>query len=177
MAKAHKKKAAARARTARWLNRAEAQDLEELVRDDVAAVTNPDPEWAPEIDIVTEEHWDPIYIDSESDTDCDYNGGVNCWPDSDDENDGDCSDNWSDSEEGSLVEFDNDDLGELRAELNDLGVALPNNHIMENKSAKDWRKAESNRALGYTGTSKRTQQRREKEARDRAEFRGKAKTS
>src|SRR5882762_5354591 len=110
MAKAHKKKAAARARTTRWLNRAEAQDLEELVHNDVAMVTNPDPEWAPGNDVVTGEHWDLIYIDSEADTDCDYNVGVNCWPDSDD---GDCSDDWSDSEEGSLVEFGDDDLGEL----------------------------------------------------------------
>src|ERR1700720_2718634 len=176
MAKAHKKKAATHARTARWPNRAEAQDSEELICDDVAAVTNPDPEWAPENDIVTAEHWDPIYIDSESDTDCDYNGGVNCRPDSDDENDRDCSDDWSDSEEGSLVEFEDDDLGGLRAELNDLGVTLPYDHVMENKSAKDWRKVESNRALGYTGTSKCTQQRRAKEARDRAEFHGEAKT-
>jgi hypothetical protein len=101
--------------------------------------------------------------------------GSSSSPDND-EDDRDCSDDWSDSEEGSLMEFEDDDLGELWANL-DLEVTLPYGHVMENKSAKDWRKAERNRALGYTGTSKRTQQQKVKEAWDQADFCEKVKTS
>jgi len=38
--------------------------------------------------------------------------GSSSSPDND-EDDRDCSDDWSDSEEGSLMEFEDDDLGEL----------------------------------------------------------------
>jgi hypothetical protein len=120
------------------------------------------------------------------DSDCGYNGGINYWPDSD--SDKGWSEDWtsdSNSEEGSLVEFDEDDLVEfnednlegLEAELKDLCTPLPYDQITEIKSKADWKKVEKNQEMGYTGTSQRTQQRKEKGARDRAAFHDKAKTT
>ena len=55
---------------------------------------------------------------------CDYTGGVNCWPDSDDE--GETGNDWSNSsDEESLVEFDGADFGELREELENFESPKP----------------------------------------------------
>jgi hypothetical protein len=174
MAKSHKKKAAARARASRW-SKTESVDLTSVPDD----VIEP-PEELPAVDDTPQSlvNWDPIEILSESDTDCDYRGGVNCWSDSDDE--GETGDDWSDSsDEESLVEFDGADLGELREELENLENPKPllYDWIKGKKSTKEWNKAERNRGLGYTGNSVRTRQRNEQDARKRADFREEAKIS
>jgi hypothetical protein len=128
------------------------------------------PEELPAVDDTPQSlvNWDPIEILSESDTDCDYTGGVNCCSDSDDK--GETGDDWSDEE--SLVEFDGADLGELREELENLENLKPllYDQIKEKKSTKEWNKAERNRGLGYTGDSVQTQQWNEQDVRKRADF-------
>ena len=121
----------------------------------------------------------PIEVGSDSEYDCDYEGGVNCqW--SDTEYDGTDSE-WSDSDGDSLAELDGDELEanlrELREEVEALGAPSKYAQIATKKSALEWKKAEGNRALGYTGNSKCTQQRKAKEAWERAAFRGEARTS
>jgi hypothetical protein len=118
-----------------------------------------------------------IDISSNSDSDCGYEGGVNCyWSDSDDS---DFNEEYSDAD--SLEELEGDELEanllELRTELADLGAPTKYDQIMESKLEKDWRKVEQNRGLGYSGNSKRTQERRAKEARDREASRKEAQTS
>jgi len=97
-----------------------------------------------------------IDISLDSDSDCGYEGGVNCyWSDSDDS---DFSEEYSDAE--SLEELEGDELEanllELRTELADLGAPTKCDQIMESKLEKDRRKVEQNRALGYNGNSKQT---------------------
>jgi hypothetical protein len=109
----------------------------------------------------------PIEVDSDSEYDCGYEGGVNCqW--SDTEYDGTDSE-WSDSDGDSLAELDGDELEanlrELREEVEAPGAPSKYAQISTKKSALEWKKAEGNRAMGYTGNSKRTQQRKAKEAR------------
>jgi len=71
----------------------------------------------------------------------------------------------------SLKELEGEELEanlhKLRAELEDLAAPTKYNQIMEPKLARDWKKAEQNHTLGYTGNSKKMQERREKEAPDR----------
>jgi hypothetical protein len=74
------------------------------------------------------------------------------------------------------MEFEGKDLEELK-ELENLDAPLPYDQIMEMKSKTDWKKVERNWALGYTSTSQRTQQRKEKDARDRVAFHNNAKIS
>jgi hypothetical protein len=52
------------------------------------------------------QNWDPIVIDSELDTDCDYTGGVNYCLESDEGSNEGYSDDWTDSNDESLIEFD-----------------------------------------------------------------------
>ena len=113
---------------------------------------------------------------SDPDSDCGYAGGVNCdWSDSDSEYDED----YTDME--SLEDMDGDELDdnlqELKAELEDLFTPTKYDQIMEPKLTTDWKKAEQNRNLGYSGNSKRTRERRAKEARDREASRTEARTS
>ena len=113
----------------------------------------------------------------DSDSDCGYKGGVNCyWSDSDDS---DFSEEYSDAD--SLEELEGDELKanllELRTELADLGAPTKYDQIMESKLENDWRKVEQNYALGYNGNSKWTQERRAKEACDREASHKKAQTS
>jgi hypothetical protein len=74
------------------------------------------------------------------------------------------------------MEFEGEDLEELK-ELENLDAPLPYDQIMETKSKTNWKKAERNRALGYTSTSQRIRQCKEKGARDRVAFRNNAKIS
>jgi hypothetical protein len=69
MTKAHKKMVAACAQASRWAN-------------NTAYPTEQTDENAPEISNNSEQR-EPIDLGSQSDSDCGYNGGVNCWPDSD----------------------------------------------------------------------------------------------
>ena len=120
-----------------------------------------------------------IDISSNSDSDCGYKGGVNCyWSDSDDS---DFSDLEECSDADSLEELEGDELEanllELRTELADLGAPTKYDQITESKLEKDWRKVEQNRALGYNGNSKRTQEQCAKEACNREASRKKARTS
>ena len=81
----------------------------------------------------------------------------------------------------SLEDMDGDELDdnlqELKAELEDLFTPTKYDQIMEPKLTTDWKKAEQNRNLGYSGNSKRTRERRAKEARDREASRTEARTS
>jgi len=97
----------------------------------------------------------PIDVSSDLDLDCGYEGGVNCsWSDSD-------SEDYSDAD--SLKQLEGEELkanlNELRAELKELVISMKYDQFMELKAAKDWKIAEKNRILGYTGNSKRTQER------------------
>jgi hypothetical protein len=123
----------------------------------------------------------PIVVALDSDEDCNYSGGVNCHV-SDSEYDS--SADWGSDEVESLAELEGDaleeNLHELRAELESLGAAraAPSNYelISAKKSDKEWKKAEKNRSLGYTGTSTRTKQRKAKAAREQAIARNEAKS-
>ncbi|KIM89696.1 hypothetical protein PILCRDRAFT_2013 [Piloderma croceum F 1598] len=140
-----KQKSAARATAAR-LGGAKAQDC----LADPTPLDNIIPE--------TIDNTPAINISSDSDSDCGYEGGVNCyWSDSDDS---DFSEEYSDAE--SLEELEGDELEanllELRTELTDLGAPTKYDQIMELKLEKEWRKVEQNCALGYNGNSKQTQE-------------------
>jgi hypothetical protein len=115
--------------------------------------------------------------ESQAESDCGYDGGVNMNLSDSDEDGTD----WTDSDEESLSEFSGEELErnlqELRKEAEALWEPEVNWKLMERKSSKDWEKAEKNRALGYTGLSDRTRQRHEKQARDRAALRKAAQTS
>lgn len=122
----------------------------------------------------------PTTISLDSDSDCGYDGTVNyCWSDSDSDEYLDVDVDTSDAE--SLEELEGDaleeNLSELRAELEHLGAPTQYDLIMEPKSSKQWEKAEKNRILGYTGTSQRTQQRKAKEAREREKLRAESRAS
>jgi hypothetical protein len=108
----------------------------------------------------------PIIVDSDSD--CGYNGGVNYYrSDSDSDKYLDESSGISDAE--SLEELEGvaleENLADLRVELEELAAATQYEQIMGPKSAKR-KRVEKNRSLGYTGTSQHTQQRKAKEARE-----------
>jgi len=142
-------------------------------RDNISAIPTPIGTLAHHNIAVLETDTCPIDVSSDSDSDCGYEGGVNCgWSDSD-------SEDYSDAD--SLEELEGEELeanlNELRAELKELVIPTKYDQFMEPKAAKDWKKAEKNRTLGYTGNSKRTQERRAKEGRDREASRAEAQTS
>lgn len=120
----------------------------------------------------------PINVDSDSDSDCEYLGGINFYP-SDSDYVTDSEEESTDSGVESLLELEGDELEanlqELRAEFEDLHTKYE--HVMQMKSTEDWKKAENNRGLGYTGNSRHTQQRKAKDAREREAFCAEARTS
>ena len=129
-------------------------------------------------DVVTMDDSIPIIVDSDSD--CGYNGGVNYYgSDNDSDEYLDESSGISDAE--SLEELEGvaleENLADLRVELEELAAATQYEQIMGPKSAKQWKRVEKNRSLGYTGTSQRTQQRKAKEAREREELRAQNRVS
>jgi hypothetical protein len=126
-----------------------------------------------------------IDYDSPSEQDCGYTRGVN-YQFSDTEYDPATESEWSNgsgSDEDSVVELEGDELDanlhELRKKAHDKALeAFPKYaQIVMKKSAVEWKKAEKNRTLGYTGNSQRTQRRGVKEAWDRAAIREEAKSS
>ncbi|KAF8523849.1 hypothetical protein JB92DRAFT_3109853 [Gautieria morchelliformis] len=114
-------------------------------------------------------------VDTDSDSNCEYEGGVNCEPSDDSATDGD--EVWSDDE--SLAELEGDELEanlcalRKKAESSDAPNAFK--HMMSCKKLKDWKKIEANRAFGYTKGSTRTQARRRKEAQEREASQAEAK--
>ncbi|KIM76950.1 hypothetical protein PILCRDRAFT_12473 [Piloderma croceum F 1598] len=87
---------------------------------------------------------------------------------------------WSDDE--SLAELEGDELEANLCALHEEeaeSLDAPNafRQMMVPKDAKEWKKAEGNRAFERCRAHHRTQERRRKEARERAAFREKAKTS
>jgi hypothetical protein len=98
----------------------------------------------PVVDTAVDENWDPIVIDSESDTDCDYTGGVNYCLESDEGSNEGYSDDWTNSDDESLIEFDNEDFDLLVAEVEGLAVPLLYDQLLERKTSKQWKQAEQN---------------------------------
>jgi hypothetical protein len=152
--------AAARARAARHVPREIVPDQSDLIA-------------ATEITIATRirgdrlpprfSAWDD---DSDDDYDCGYDGGVNTYF-SDDEYDpeGDADSDFMDLE---LSDFDEEILETLKAEL--ASLAKPGTvfeALGKSTSKKDWKKAEANRSLRYSGNSERTRSRQAKQACER----------
>jgi hypothetical protein len=106
-------------------------------------------------------------------SDCGYTGGIN-FHQSDDEYEPDSpsGSEWSDDE--SLWELEG---GDLEENLKELRAEALLDKLSQPKSSVVWKKAEQNRSLGYNGLSGRTQRRRDKMARDRAERKKEMKTS
>jgi len=116
--------------------------------------------------------------------DCGYTGGVNHDPSSDHLDV--CTEilDLADSDAMSLCELDGNELEEnlaaLRLSEDMLEQSTCSNGwkgIFGKKSTEEWKKAESNRALGYNGHSKRAKRQKEKETRDRAAAKEKIKSS
>jgi hypothetical protein len=103
--------------------------------------------------------------ETDSESDCGYEGGVDCDP-SDDE---------------SLAELEGDELeanlSALHKEAESQDAPNAFKQMMSHKDSKEWKKVEANRALGYTKNSIRTQERRRKEAREQEASQAEAKTS
>ena len=117
-----------------------------------------------------------------SDSDCGYIGGVSVEISESESKSEDWEDSDTDeSDDKSLSELSGDDLdqnmAEIRAELEALQAPSMFAMMMEGKTQKQWKKAESDRGLGYNGLSDRTRQRREKNTRDRVASRESARTS
>lgn len=98
-----------------------------------------------------------------------WTGGVDHVPDSED----DGSDySWADTSDDDGSESDASDFERLEKslqhELKLLTEPSPYEMLMKPRVKEDWKKAERNRGLGYTGKSGRTTRRHEKEARDKA---------
>ena len=100
----------------------------------------------------------------ESDSDCGYEGGIDCDPSNDEEDSK--GDEWSDDE--SLAELEGDELEANLSALHEEAESwdAPNvfKQMMSPKDSKEWNKAEANRALWYNKNSSSTQERRRKEA-------------
>jgi hypothetical protein len=108
------------------------------------------------------------------DEECQWTGGVNhilssdsefCWTDSD-----------TDSEsESDFSELEGQELIEslhacLEKELEMLGAQTPYEKVSQRTlTSEEWKKAEGNRGLGYTGNSDRSRRRKEQEARKKEE--------
>lgn len=116
-----------------------------------------------------------VVVEITSDEECYWTGGVNHTLSSDSEfywTDGESADgSTSDSQEFSDVEDEvflqslNENLAE---ELEMLTLPTPYQEVLQKLTRKDWKKAESNRGLGYSGNSDRTKQREAQKARTKA---------
>jgi hypothetical protein len=112
----------------------------------------------------------------ESESECDWHGGVNHFPsdsDWDSLNDSDWkTDSSSESDFGDVSELEGDELIEslqatLEAEMQIISIPTPYEQILKPHTSGDWRKAESNRSLGYNKLSGCTQRRQALEAREK----------
>jgi len=117
--------------------------------------------------------------ETDSESDCGYEGGVDCKSSDDEYDPTDGDEDWSDDK--SLAELEGDELEAnlcaLHEEVESLHAPTVFRQMMVAKNAKEWKKVEGNQALGYTKNSTHTWERRRKEAREQAMFREKAKTS
>jgi hypothetical protein len=115
---------------------------------------------------------EPIFIGSGSESDdevCSWTGGVNYQPSDHDLTDG--SEYSDDDSERYLEDLNDQELVQhLECEVQAEIALLQNQTVFEQLQRKatdsEWKKAESNRALGYNGQSDRTHRRKNKEARD-----------
>ena len=121
-------------------------------------------------------------IDVDWEYDCGYEGGVNR-KDSETEYQPESDDSESDLDAESLDELSGDELEwnlerqrELLAEVATLTRPTPYSQIMDSKTTHQWAKAEKNRKLGYNGQSGRSKRRKDKDTRDREEFRKQVRT-
>jgi hypothetical protein len=114
--------------------------------------------------------------DCESESECDWDRGVNHFPsdsDWDSLNDSDWeTDSSSESDFGDVSELEGDELVEslqamLEAEMQILSIPTPYEQILKPHTSGDWKKAERNRRLGYNKLSGRTQRREALEAREK----------
>jgi hypothetical protein len=115
----------------------------------------------------------PRLADVESDMDCGYRGGVNIEISSDESDTTEGIVGSDEETQESLFEYTDKELDENLGTLRAAEAEMIKNldaPIMKSRSEKEWKKIEKNWKLGYTGTSKRTQQRHAKTAREQAEF-------
>lgn len=119
--------------------------------------------------------------ESDTDSDCGYEGGVSCKSSSDECGPAaDLDEDWSNDE--SLAELEGDELEAnlyalQEAESKPLDAPTAFKQMMVPKDAKEWKRAEGNQVFGYTKNSTCTQERRRKEAWDWEAFWETAKTS
>lgn len=112
--------------------------------------------------------------DCEQDVACGYTGGVNyTWSDTESESSDTEGEGWADEE---LTDLEEDDLPPVQPQL-EQPLHTPSQTMFGQLSAQQWADAEANRALGYNGLSRRTQQRKDQKARKEHEEREKAKAS
>ena len=109
----------------------------------------------------------PIFVDSDSEWESGYQGGVNYYVLSEEETDTD-----NDGEAG-CESFDEDEE-DIITILKDKAHLYT--QIQQTKSAWDWKIAEANRSFRYNGHSSRTVRRQWQEARKRQAFHEEAKT-
>ena len=180
MAKKHQKAAAARARANRHKPKPSSPPIE-LTPAEIIPELSPA---ASSIDgfgnLTTNIDIDVIDVDWESD--CGYEGGVNR-KDSETEYQSESDNSESDYAE-SLDELSGDELEwnlerqrELLAEVATLTKPTPYTQIMDSKTTHQWVKAEKNRKLGYNRQSGCSKRWKNKDARDREEYRKQARTS
>jgi len=163
MTKKHKQLAAARARAARWKNR----PLAVITRPTGAQLPSSLSACSADIPEALGTEFSPIDLDLDCLSDCGYTGGIN-FNQSDDKYEPDSpsglGSEWSDDE--SFLELEG---GDLEEDLKGLRAETLLDKLSQPKTSVVWKKAEQNRSLGYNGLSSRTQRRRDKMARDRAE--------
>jgi len=163
------KAAAARARAAK--SQKKTVEVVEISSNSDSA-TEPDHEHEPDIECTG---WTGgvNYVPSDSDPDSDDED----WKDTDwdgggAESDEDCNEDLEDLEGQDLLDALRNKWELLQQELEDLAKPTPYEHISKKTGAREWKKAEAKRALGYNGLSARrkreiAQKLREKEEQDK----------
>jgi hypothetical protein len=159
----HQREAAARARSSRARFR-ELEQLEDPPTSGSGMFPSP-----PQIIPSPPHAPSPIVVDSDSEAECRYQGGINhCVTSDDDETD---LEGGMDAGYETVSEFGEDEVTEMK-EKADLYT-----QIQFRKTEKEWKKVEANRKLGYSGHSARTGRRRAKEARERQKQHNETKVS
>ena len=122
-----------------------------------------------------------IEIDISSESECGYDGGVEMGISTDDDEE---AGSVSDAGCESVVEFDEDDVREMKEKgLRVIACAETQpvkslySELKVGLEKKEWKKIEANRSLGYNGQSERSQQRRAAAARKQEEERARARNS
>lgn len=101
-------------------------------------------------------NYSTIYVDSSSESDCGYTGGVEHWNSSDSDelwqSSSKSEDDWDDAD-AELEEYDKEILEGLKAELAELKTPMPFDELSAKKTKKEWKDIEANQSLGYNGQS------------------------